>query len=59
MGVGEVGAIHLMCFIHSTAHLLHGFKVPCVRSLKGKSKSLTASLQKFKSKWKYDYEAIS
>ena len=59
MGVGEVGAIHLMCFIDSTAHLLHGLNAPRVHSLKGKSKSLTASSRKFKSKWKYDYEAIS
>lgn len=54
-----VEAIHLMCFIDFTAHLLHGFKIPRVCSLEGKSKSLMASLRKFRIKWKYDYEAIS
>lgn len=55
----EVEPIHLMCFIDCTAHLLHGFKTQHVRSLEGKSKSLTTSLRKFKIKWKYAYEAIS
>lgn len=58
-GEGKLEAIRLMRFIDCTAHLLHGFKILCIRSLEGKSKSLMASLWKFKIEWKYDYKAIS